>query len=88
MDSEKVQQENQTKHLGILRDTNQRPIIQDKINLARRTAYSLMGASFHSMNGLKQSGNGKLWSTYVTPRVLYGLEVQELRQADINQLEQ
>ena len=40
------------------------------------------------MNGLKQSVNGKLWSTYVIPRALHGLEVQELRQADISQLEQ
>ena len=47
-----------------------------------------MGAGFHSINGLKQSVNGKLWSTYVIPRLLYGLEVQELKQSDINQLEQ
>ena len=88
MGNDQVQQEKQTKHLGILRDTSQNPNIQDKINLGRRTAYSLMGAGFHRMNGLKQSVNGKLRSTYVIPRLLYGLEVQELKQSDINQLEQ
>ena len=88
MGNDQVQQEKQTKHLGILRDISQKPNIQDKVNLGRRTAYSLMGAGFHSINGLKQSVNGKLWSTYVIPRLLYGLEVQELKQSDINQLEQ
>ena len=47
-----------------------------------------MGAGFHSINGLKQSVHGKLCSTYDIPRVLCGLEVQELKQADISQLEQ
>ena len=88
MGNDQVQQEKQTKHLGILRDISQKPNIQDKINLGRRTTYSLMGTGFHSINGLKQSVNGKLWSTYVIPRLLYGLEVQELKQSDINQLEQ
>ena len=35
---------------------------------------------------MKQSVNGKLWSTYVIPRLLYGLG--ELKQSDIDQLEQ
>ena len=47
-----------------------------------------MGAGFHSINGLKQCINGKLWPTYVIPRLLYGLEVLELKQSDIKQLEQ
>ena len=29
--------------------------IKEKINLGRRTAYSLIGAGFHSINELKQS---------------------------------
>ena len=88
MGNDQVQQEKQTKHLGILRDISQKPNIQDKINLGRRTAYSLMGAGFDSINRLKQSVNGKLWSAYVIPRLLYGLDIQELKQSDINQLEQ
>ena len=52
--------------------------IQDKTNLSRRTAY-LLRVGFHSMNGLKQSVNGKLWSTYVIPRVLYGLQVPRVQ---------
>ena len=46
-----------------------------------------MGAGFHSMNGLKQCVNGKLWSTYVIPRLLYGLEVLDLKQSDLQRLE-
>ena len=83
MGEDQVQQSNQTKHLGIFRETSQ------KINIeGRRTAYSLMGAGFHSINGLKQCVNGKLWSTHVIPRLLYGLEVLEMKQSDIKQLEQ
>ena len=48
MGGEQVQQENQTKHLGILRDASQRPNIRDKISLDRRIAYSLMGEGWFS----------------------------------------
>ena len=88
MGEDQVQQSYQTKHLGIFRETSQKLNIEEKVNLKRRTAYSLMGAGFHSINGLKQSVNGKLWSTYVIPRLLYGLEVLEMKQSDIKQLEQ
>ena len=39
------------------------------------------------MNGLKQCVNGKLWSTYVIPRLLYGLGVLDLKQSDLQRLE-
>ena len=47
-----------------------------------------MGAGLHCGNGLKQSVCGKLWSTYVVPRLLYGLEVLDLTGKDIKALEQ
>ena len=75
------QQESQTKQLAY----SEIPV---KINLGRKTAYSLMWARFHSVNDLKQSISGKLWSAYVIPMVLYDFEVLDLKQSDINQLEQ
>ena len=46
-----------------------------------------MGAGFHSVNGLKTSCNGHLWSTFVVPRVIYGLETLSLMKKDIENLE-
>lgn len=46
-----------------------------------------MGAGFQSGNGLKACLNGFLWSTYVVPRLTYGLEVLTLRKKDIDSLE-
>ena len=46
-----------------------------------------MGAGYYSVNGLKTSHNGHLWSTFVVPRVIYGLETLSLMKKDIENLE-
>ena len=56
-----------------MRNVNGKPAIEEKINLGRKTAYSLMGAGFHGGGGLKLSQTGYIWSTFVVPRLLYGL---------------
>ena len=48
---------------------------------------TLLGAGFHSGNGLKVSLNGFLWSTFVLPRMIYGLEALLLRKKDFESLE-
>ena len=53
-------------HLGIVRNVNGKPDIEQKINLGRKTAYSLMGAGFHGGGGLKPSQNGYILSTFCT----------------------
>ena len=53
MGEDQVKRSTQTKHLGINRETSQKINLDEKVNFGRRTAYSLMGAGFHSMNGLK-----------------------------------
>ena len=55
--------------------------------LGRKTAYSLMGAGLHGGSGLKATHNGRIWSTFVIPRLLYDLEVQLLKRKDIENLE-
>jgi hypothetical protein len=64
-------------HLGIERfptpataDTT----IDQRIQCARRTAYSLLGAGAHGIGGLNTPTLRAMVSTYVTPRLLYGLE--------------
>ena len=61
--------------------------IEEKINLGRKTAYTLTGAGLHSENGLMKPLCAYLWSTYVIPRVVYGLEVQKLSRTDVESLE-
>ena len=76
-----------TVHLGIVRNTNGRADIDGKISLGRKTAYSLMGAGLHEGGGLKATLSGHIWSTFVIPRLLYGLEALLLKQKDIDSLE-
>ena len=77
----------QTVHLGICRNTNDNLDIDEKINIGRRTAYSLIGAGFHGRLGIKQSINVDMWRKYIIPRLTFGLEVLNLKKKDINALE-
>ena len=44
------------KHLGLIRESNNKLsnnlLIEDRIKTARNTAYALMGAGFHGLNGI------------------------------------
>ena len=79
----KVAVEDQTVHLCVHRQIKCTPNTDENINLGRKTAYSLMGAGFHGKSGLKQSIKANMWMKYVIPRVIYGLEVLNLRKKDI-----
>ena len=74
MYDDKIEDSRKATHLGIVRNVNGKPDIDEKISLGRKTAYSLMGAGFHGGGGLKALQNGYIWSTFVVPRLLYGLE--------------
>ena len=74
-------------HLGINRSATQMVDIEGKLSLGRKTAYSLMRAGFHGGGGLKAAKNGHIWSTFVIPRLLYGVECQLLKKKDIESLE-
>lgn len=66
-------------HLGIRRDSMSRSghsgTVDERISSARRCAYSLMGAGLHGENGGSPRVSIALWSSYVLPRLLYGLDV-------------
>ena len=74
-------------HLGIQTDITGKVYIEGRIDLRRKSVYSLMGAGFHWGNGLRAAQNGHIWSTFVIPRLLYGLKVQLLKKQDIANLE-
>ena len=76
-----------TVHLGISRSVKDKVNVEEKVVLGRKTAYSLMGAGFHSVNGVKTCLNGHIWNTFVVPRLIYGLEVVSLKIKDIECLE-
>ena len=77
MYGEKVKDSKNAIH--IVRNVNRKPEIDEKVSLGRKTAYSLMGAMFYGDGGLKALQNGHVWSTFVVPRLVYGLEVILLR---------
>ena len=79
--------EQHSTHLGIFRDVKKKINIEEKVTLSRKTAYALMGAGLHSGNGLTKQLCAYLWNTYVIPRLVYGLEVQQLTRTDIEVLE-
>ncbi|MES9904845.1 MAG: reverse transcriptase domain-containing protein [Sedimenticola sp.] len=87
MNGKQISNDKQTTHLGIQRNVKNNADIEGKINLARKAAYSLMGAGLHSGNGLNQQISAKLWSSEIVPRLIFGLEVVDLKVKDINQLE-
>ena len=62
-------------HLGIKWQQGKlTPGVEERIRLARRTVYALMGAGIHGENGLSPKISCHVIQTYVTPRLLYGLE--------------
>jgi hypothetical protein len=74
-------------HLGIQRCSNitatSKKTIENRIITAKKTIFSLMGAGLHGLNGVNPKVSIHLLQTYVTPRLLYGLEILSLTLGDI-----
>ena len=77
-------------HLGIQRDklsrSGTKDVVPCRIQLARQTVYSLMGAGLYGLNGVNPKVSLHLIRCYVIPRLLYGLEVILLSKTDISNL--
>ena len=78
-----------TVHLGLIRSGRKESElnIKDRISLARRTSYSLINTGLHGTNGLNPKTSYVIYSAYVLPRLLYGLEVISLNKTQIKELE-
>lgn len=78
-------------HLGLERNLAKRNIIEDciidRVDLGRRTAYALMGVGLHGKHGLNPSVSLKIITTYVIPRMLYGLETVQINITTMEKLE-
>jgi hypothetical protein len=77
-------------HLGMLhtpgRDVNKLRVL-DRLSVAMGALYALFGAGLHGRNGLNPSANTKLWKTYIMPRLLHGMEIPGLNDAQVKKLE-
>ena len=64
-------------HLGIQRlsDMSHTATVAERIKVARRTVYALMGAGLYGLNGISPITSKQIIDIFVTPRLTYGLEV-------------
>ena len=71
-----------TTHLSLVRtDKNDCGInVADSTSLASRTGYSLIKSGFHGPNGLNPKVSYRMYQTYLMPRMLYSLEILDLKQ--------
>jgi hypothetical protein len=78
-------------HLGIERHvsytTHVSPLITERVKLARRTVYALMGAGLHGLNGLPPTISLKIYTTYALTRFLSNLEATIPTRKDIDAIE-
>ena len=81
-----IEQVDEYTHIGIQRNALKSTVVSERIKLARRTSYALMGAGLHGYNGINPIVSIQLWNIYVRPRLIYGLESVVLQQKDIERL--
>ena len=76
-------------HLGITRtaDGKNTATISARVQSARRTSYGLMGAGLHELTGVGPEVGRHIYSIYVVPKLIYGLEALILSKPDLNNLE-
>ena len=80
LDDIPIPQESDTVHLGVDRNLKGNGNTEKKAQIGRRTMYALMGAGAYGNSGLNLLVSSKMWKTFALSRMLYGLEVCNLRQ--------
>ena len=86
--NQNIQESQTATHLGIVRNINQSVDVDKLIQQARRTLYSMFGSGLHGKNGLNPKISKHIWSTYIIPRLTFGLEILNLNTTQIKKLEQ
>ena len=74
----------QYNHLGIIRGGSKHSPGQDAVKKARKTAYALMGAGLHGVNGVNPLIGHKLWNIYIIPRCTYGLDTLNITTTEMD----
>ena len=82
-----IESSSSTVHLGLQREDSNKFDIKPKIQTARRTMYSLLGAGLHGRRGLNQLTSYKIWECLGMPRCTYGLESVKISSKDADSLE-
>ena len=82
-----IESSSSTVHLGLKREDSNKFDIQPKIQTARRTMYSLLGAGLHGRRGLNPLTSYKIWECFGMPRCTYGLESVKITSKDVDSLE-
>ncbi|VDI15366.1 Hypothetical predicted protein [Mytilus galloprovincialis] len=84
---DEITQKSETKHLGLIRNSKNKLNTEDRLKLARKTLYALLGPGLHARKGMSPIVAYKIWKTDVIPRALYGIEVMNFTESDILKLE-
>ena len=87
LNGQNIPVESSTTHPGLNRSTKGCVNIEEKITCGRKTAYSLLGAGLHGKTGLKQDVKAHIWSTFVVPRIIYGIEALPFSESDLKKLD-
>jgi hypothetical protein len=76
-------------HLGIYRSSKNTNLdtVKDRVQSARRAAYSLMGAGMHGLNGVGTEVAINQYAAYILPILTYGLEALVLNTKELELLE-
>ncbi|CAG2245590.1 unnamed protein product [Mytilus edulis] len=74
-------------HTHMMRRENVTLNVEENIKKARRSAYGLFGGGFHGHNGLDPETLVHLFKTYISPVLLYGMELLLPKTAMLLQLE-
>jgi len=76
LNGENIPEVGETTHLGIIQGTASnlnKTRVDNNIELARKTLYSLMGVGMYGNSGLSPAIKIKIYNLYVLPRLLYGV---------------
>lgn len=86
---EKLPYVDSLEHLGLNRSlkASNTETINDRIYTVTGTLYARMPPGLHGDNGLTPHASSKILSSYVIPKLIYGLEALVLSKTDINNVE-
>ena len=87
LNNQQIQYKKEITHLGVNRNNKNKINTEERMQIARRTIYSLLGPNLHARKGLSPIVAHKIWITHVIPRFLHGAEVLHITKTDLDQLE-
>ena len=89
LNERELESPNDATYLGITRTVKNEcgKNVEERIKTARCTSYSLMGSGMHGTNGIDPCTSYQIYTAYVLPRLLYGLELLPLKRKHVDQLE-